>query len=54
MFQPGPDWNGPPMAVLLNKSDLVSEQQLASLEEWYKENCRCVLRSKHVFVCVCL
>jgi hypothetical protein len=42
MFQPGPDWNGPPMAVLLNKADLVSTEELAELEEWYKTNCRWV------------
>jgi GTP-binding protein Era len=40
MFQPGPDWNGPPMAVLLNKADLVGQEQLAALEGWYRENCR--------------
>lgn len=28
MFQPGDAWNGPPMAVLLNKADLMSEQQV--------------------------
>ena len=40
MFQPGPDWSGPPMAVLLNKADLLGEEQLAELAQWYKENCR--------------
>jgi GTP-binding protein Era len=40
MFQPGPDWNGPPMAVLLNKADLVKPQQLEELTTWYKTNCR--------------
>ncbi|PNG58276.1 hypothetical protein TSOC_015502, partial [Tetrabaena socialis] len=27
MFQPGEDWNGPPMAVLINKADLLSEAE---------------------------
>lgn len=40
MFQPGPDWDGPPMAVLLNKADLVPPERLAELEAWYKEHCR--------------
>lgn len=40
MFQPGADWNGPPMAVLLNKADQLEEQQLQELTEWYKQNCR--------------
>ncbi len=42
MFQPGPDWNGPPMAVLLNKSDLVSAEKLEEVAEWYRTNCRLV------------
>lgn len=40
MFQPGPDWNGPPMAVLLNKADRLQSEQVAELEAWYKANCR--------------
>ncbi|GBF97241.1 GTPase Era [Raphidocelis subcapitata] len=40
MFQPGPDWSGPPMAVMLNKADLVPPETLAELEEWYRTNCR--------------
>jgi len=40
MFQPGPDWSGPPMAVLLNKTDLLSEEQVQQLKEWYLGNCR--------------
>jgi hypothetical protein len=40
MFQPGPDWSGPPMAVLLNKADQLEEQQLQELTAWYKQNCR--------------
>lgn len=30
MFQPGDSWTGPPMAVLLNKADLLSEQQVGA------------------------
>lgn len=40
MFQPGPDWSGPPMAVLLNKCDLLSEEQIEELKQWYLTNCR--------------
>lgn len=40
MFQPGPDWSGPPMAVLLNKTDLLSEEQIQVLKDWYTNNCR--------------
>jgi hypothetical protein len=40
MFQPGPDWSGPPMAVLLNKTDLLTEEQIQELQEWYMNNCR--------------
>eukprot|EP00955_Chlamydomonas_euryale_P118693 366555-Chlamydomonas_euryale.AAC.18 len=34
MFQPGNNWTGPPMAVLLNKGDLLSEDELAELSDW--------------------
>lgn len=40
MFQPGPDWSGPPMAVLLNKTDLLGEEQIQELQDWYLNNCR--------------
>mmetsp|Transcript_15528 Transcript_15528/g.26866 ORF Transcript_15528/g.26866 Transcript_15528/m.26866 type:complete len:312 (-) Transcript_15528:207-1142(-) len=40
MFQPGTDWTGPPMAVLLNKSDLLPPDQLEQLCQWYKDSCR--------------
>ncbi len=30
MFQPGDNWTGPPMAVLLNKSDLMSPEQVGA------------------------
>jgi len=40
MFQPGTDWSGPPMAVLLNKADLVPPEEVAAVTDWYKENCR--------------
>jgi GTP-binding protein Era len=34
------DWTGPPMAVLLNKADLIGEEEIEELKAWYKENCR--------------
>lgn len=37
---PRSDWSGPPMAVLLNKSDLASEEDVQELCAWYKDNCR--------------
>jgi len=40
MFQPGNNWTGPPMAVLLNKGDLLSEDELAELSDWYKTACK--------------
>ncbi|GIL77985.1 hypothetical protein Vretimale_7380 [Volvox reticuliferus] len=46
MFQPGENWSGPPMAVLLNKADLLTEEQLKELKDWYIENCR----AEQVFV----
>ncbi|KXZ48547.1 hypothetical protein GPECTOR_27g718 [Gonium pectorale] len=46
MFQPGENWNGPPMAVLLNKADLLDPARIPELKEWYKENCR----AEEVFV----
>ncbi|EFJ46362.1 Era-like protein [Volvox carteri f. nagariensis] len=46
MFQPGESWNGPPMAVLLNKADLLTEDEIQELKTWYTENCR----AEQVFV----
>ena len=40
LIQPGPTWDGPPMAVLLNKVDLVTPRELDELVAWYKEYCR--------------
>jgi len=40
MFQPGDNWTGPPMAVLLNKADLMSQEELSEVETWYKEACK--------------
>ncbi|KAI3428232.1 hypothetical protein D9Q98_006612 [Chlorella vulgaris] len=37
MVQPGPQWKGPPMAILLNKTDLLSAEELAVLEAWFKQ-----------------
>jgi GTP-binding protein Era len=34
MFQPGDNWTGPPMAVLLNKADLLNAEELEELVEW--------------------
>lgn len=34
------NWTGPPMAVLLNKADLVPPETVEELKTWYKENCR--------------
>jgi hypothetical protein len=28
------------MAVLLNKADLLAEEQIQELQEWYMSNCR--------------
>ncbi|GIL66176.1 hypothetical protein Vafri_19783 [Volvox africanus] len=46
MFQPGENWSGPPMAVLLNKVDLLTEEQVQELKDWYTQNCR----AEQVFV----
>ncbi|KAL4527634.1 hypothetical protein Ndes2526B_g08261 [Nannochloris sp. 'desiccata'] len=40
MLQPGPDWKGPPMAVILNKCDLLPTEEVERLEKWFKEECR--------------
>ena len=40
MLQPGGDWAGPPMAVVLNKADLLGGEELDALREWYDANCR--------------
>ena len=40
MLQPGPEWTGPPMAVILNKCDLLPEGEVKRLEEWFKKECR--------------
>ncbi|EFN58030.1 hypothetical protein CHLNCDRAFT_20741 [Chlorella variabilis] len=40
MIQPGDDWKGPPMAVLLNKTDLVPAEELEALEAWYRQYCK--------------
>eukprot|EP00890_Picochlorum_soloecismus_P004809 jgi/Picsp_1/5329/NSC_02690-R1_gtp-binding protein era len=39
MIQPGADWNGPPMLVLLNKMDSIDVEEGGKLVEWYQENC---------------
>lgn len=40
MIQPGEDWKGPPMAVLLNKADLLEPEELEALEGWYRLYCK--------------
>ena len=40
MLQPGEDWRGPPMAILLNKVDLMDEDEEATLIEWYESNAK--------------
>lgn len=40
MIQPGDNWKGPPMAVILNKIDLLDEADLQNLVEWYETNCK--------------
>ncbi|KAL4443751.1 hypothetical protein ABPG75_011488 [Micractinium tetrahymenae] len=40
MIQPGDDWKGPPMAVLLNKCDLLEAAQLDELASWYRQYCK--------------
>ena len=34
MFQPGDNWTGPPMAVLLNKADLMTPEKMAEVVDW--------------------
>eukprot|EP00803_Ostreobium_quekettii_P007440 evm.model.scf_2245.5 EVM.evm.TU.scf_2245.5 scf_2245:24341-26459(-) len=40
MIQPPPQRDRPPMAVVLNKMDLLSPHQADSLKQWYVKNCR--------------
>lgn len=40
MIQPGTDWSGPPMAVLLNKLDLMNNDDFEAVYTWYKDNCK--------------
>lgn len=40
MLQPGEDWRGPPMAILLNKVDLMDEDEEADLIEWYERSAK--------------
>jgi GTP-binding protein Era len=40
MIQPGDSWNGPPMAVLLNKIDTIDQEKYESIVQWYTENCK--------------
>ena len=40
MLQPGSDWRGPPMAILLNKVDMMDEEEEAGLIEWYESTAK--------------
>lgn len=40
MVQPGADWAGPPLAVVLNKTDLVPPEEVEELTEWYRTHAR--------------
>lgn len=40
MLQPGADWQGPPMAIVLNKADLLSTDEMQELTTWFQENSR--------------
>ena len=39
MIQPGADWEGPPMVVVLNKMDAIDEKQGDEIVAWYKRHC---------------
>ncbi|KAK9820197.1 hypothetical protein WJX72_007370 [[Myrmecia] bisecta] len=38
MIQPGPDWTGPPLGLALNKTDLLAEDRLQYLLQWFQTN----------------
>lgn len=40
MLQPGEDWRGPPMAILLNKVDLLDHEEESELIDWYESNAK--------------
>lgn len=40
MIQPGTSWRGPPMAVILNKVDMLPPERLEQLLSWFEERCR--------------
>eukprot|EP01024_Parvocaulis_polyphysoides_P049291 TRINITY_DN47626_c0_g1_i1.p1 TRINITY_DN47626_c0_g1~~TRINITY_DN47626_c0_g1_i1.p1 ORF type:complete len:236 (+),score=34.56 TRINITY_DN47626_c0_g1_i1:45-710(+) len=41
MIQLPEGWSGPPMAVALNKVDLLNNKQQKQLKDWFLSNCRC-------------
>ena len=40
MLQPGPDWKGPPLAVLLNKCDLLHPDDVERMGHWFRTECQ--------------
>ena len=40
MLQPGEDWRGPPMAILLNKVDLLDDEDESALIAWYESHAK--------------
>jgi GTP-binding protein Era len=40
MIQPGDDWSGPPMVVLLNKTDIMDPNELEDIHTWYTDHCK--------------
>eukprot|EP00210_Caulerpa_lentillifera_P009544 g9102.t1 len=42
MIQLPEEWTGPPMGVVLNKMDLVSQEDVSIFKDWYIKNCRCM------------
>lgn len=40
MLQPGEDWRGPPMAILLNKVDMLDDEDESALIAWYESNAK--------------
>lgn len=42
MIQLPAEWSGPPVGVVLNKVDLISEEDVQIVRDWYIKNCRCM------------
>lgn len=41
MIKPGKEWSGPPLAILLNKIDVLDGQKVEELVQWYRDNTGC-------------